>query len=552
MRAAARRRQVSQVSDSPRVEVIAPGEEPPQTPFLKDRQIARFLGAQFASSLGDWIGLVAILALSARLAAGTSLAIFGPGIVLITRTLPGFLFGQLAGPLVDRWDRRKVMVICDVIRGLLIATLPFVPNLGILVLNQLVFEIVTMLWQPAKEASVPDVAKSEEQISRINSIGQMAAYGTFPLGALAFAGLAQLALVLGDIPFFKAFGLNQESLALFVDSATFFVAALLVSGLNLPRREAPARKLDFTLAIREVREGYREINRNVTVRTVIFGMTTAVFGAGSVVSLGAIFVQNDLDGGPSGFGVMMTTLGTGAAVGVLMLETIGKKIRREALFSTAILLAGVFLFMASLTATLKVAALFVGLVGFFAAPAYISGLTVVHESADEEFRGRSFAALLSLTRLSIMMALAVSPLVAGTLNGLANLVAPSGSLDVLGFTLRLSGTRLTFWLSGSIVMAVGVMTGMRFWSGFEHGREKRLDADEEAKARRKEMPAAAGDPFRPTRSVELSVESLEAMDDARLVSPEPATAVLDDPIRSRHEARRARRDKRRRQDSGAD
>lgn len=540
-----------------RVEVIPPGEKPESTSLFKDKQIVRFLGAQFASSLGDWIGLVAILALSARLAAGTGLAIFGPGIVLITRTLPGFLFGQLAGPLVDRWDRRKVMVICDVIRGLLMATLPFVPNLGILVVNQLLFEIVTMLWQPAKEASVPDVAKSEEQISRINSIGQMAAYGTFPLGALAFAGLSQLAVALGEISFFKAFGLNQESLALFVDSATFFIAALLISGLNLPRREAPARKLDFTLAIREVREGYREINRNVTVRTVIFGMTTAVFGAGSVVSLGAIFVQNDLDGGPSGFGVMMTTLGTGAAVGVLLLETIGKKIRREALFSTAILMAGIFLFLSSLTGTLKVAALFVGLVGFFAAPAYISGLTVVHESADEEFRGRSFAALLSLTRLAIMMALAISPLVAGALSGLANLIAPTGSLDVFGFALKLSGTRMTFWLSGSIVMAVGVVTGLRFWSGIEHPRP----AEEVSRARRKDMPASGGDPFRPTGSIELTVESFEAFPqvsptdpDQTLADPVASSSTRDqrDPIRSRHEERRARRERWRRGDSGGE
>lgn len=507
-----------------KVEVVPPGGKP--ISLWKDSQIVRFLGAQFASSLGDWIGLVAILALSARLAAGTGLAIFGPGIVLITRTLPGFLFGQLAGPLVDRWDRRKVMVSCDVIRGLLIATLPFVPNLAVLVLNQLIFEIVTMLWQPAKEASVPDVARSEEQISRLNSIGQIAAYGTFPLGALTFAGLAQLARVLGEIPVFRAFELNQESLALFVDSATFFVAALLISGLDLPRRENPKRKLDFTLAIREVREGYREISRNVTVRTVIFGMSTAVFGAGSVVSLGAIFVQNDLDGGASGFGVVMTSLGTGAAAGVLLLETIGRRIRREALFSTAILMAGICLFLAALTGTLKIATLFVGLVGFFAAPAYISGLTVVHESADEQFRGRSFAALLSLTRLSIMIALAISPIVAGLLDSLASLIGP---LDILGFTIKVSGSRLTFWLSGAIIMMVGLVTGLRFWSGIEH----RLEVEEETRVRRREMPAAGGDPFRPTGSVELPVD---------------ATTSLDELLKSRRDARLARRLERRERD----
>lgn len=421
----------------------------------------RFAAAMLVSSLGDWIGLIAILSLSFRLAEGTAFQVYGPGMVLLTRTVPGFLFGQVAGPLVDRWDRRKVMAICDVSRGLLIAVLPFVPNLALLMLNQLIFELVTMLWQPAKEASIPDVVP-KDKISRMNSVSQVAAYGTFPLGALAFSALAQLSQVIGSVPTLHVFEVNQESLALFLDSATFFVSAYLLGSLELPQAPRTHRPLDLTATLREVREGYREIVKNERLRTVIFGMSAAVFGAGAVVALGPLHVRESLSGGASGFGVLVTSLGLGAAVGVLALETLGRRVSRERVYPTALVIAGAALLLGAAVTTVPAASALVFLVGLAAAPAYIAGLTVVHHESEDYYRGRSFAALLSLTRLAMMVALGASPVVAGALGSLAHGLVGGRRLSILGVGMDVSGTRISLALGGVVVVASGVATAVVF------------------------------------------------------------------------------------------
>lgn len=439
-------------------------QSPTRTSSFWTPRARKFAAAQFVSSLGDWIGLIAILSRSFRLASGTRLEVFGPGMVLLTRTVPGFLFGQLAGPLVDRWNRRKVLAACDIARGLLIASLPFVPNLALLIANQLAFELVTMLWQPAKEASVPDVVP-KDRISRMNSISQIAAYGTFPLGALAFSGLAHLAQILGELPVFEIFRLNQESLALFLDSITFFLSAYLLGSLQLKRHYKPKRPLDLTLALRETRDGYRAIGRNVRVRTVIAGMSAAIFGAGAVISLGPLHARQDLAGGASGFGVLVTALGMGAAVGVVSIETAGRNISRATVFPFALVAAGAALLLGAAVTTVPAAAALLFVTGLAAAPAYISGLTVVHQETEATYRGRSFAALLSLTRLTMMVALGAAPLVAGALGSLTASLLPDQRIGIGDVSLVLSGTRLTLLLGGVVVVASGVATAAVFHGG---------------------------------------------------------------------------------------
>ena len=67
-------------------------------------------------------------------------------LVMAARIVPGFFFGPLAGVLVDRWDRKKVMVSCDIGRALVMVMLPFVSDVIGLVLASLVLEVLTLLW----------------------------------------------------------------------------------------------------------------------------------------------------------------------------------------------------------------------------------------------------------------------------------------------------------------------------------------------------------------------------------------------------------------------
>ena len=86
------------------------------------RQFFRLWLGQVVSSLGDWIGLIAITALAARIGGrGAGAAI---GLVLSARLIPGFFLAPVVGVLIDRWDRRRLMIACDVGRGLALLAIP--------------------------------------------------------------------------------------------------------------------------------------------------------------------------------------------------------------------------------------------------------------------------------------------------------------------------------------------------------------------------------------------------------------------------------------------
>src|SRR4030081_3665284 len=214
--------------------------------------------AQVVSSLGDWIGIIAILAIAARISGGSGAAV---SLVMVARVVPGFFLGTVGGVIVDRFDRRRVMVACDIGRAALLALLPFVDNLLGLVLVSFALEILSLLWGPAKDASIPNLVDTK-QLTSANSLGLFAAFGTFPLASLAFALLAYAAAGLSSFGAFSSLNVDREFLALWVDGLTFLVSAMIIWRLPIPRAyDRKGERADWTATLRDISEGVRFIRQ---------------------------------------------------------------------------------------------------------------------------------------------------------------------------------------------------------------------------------------------------------------------------------------------------
>ena len=98
-----------------------------QTRIFGTPEFFRLWLAQVVSATGDWLGLLAISILAIRVGSGSEGAALS--LVLVARIAPGFFFGPIAGVLVDRWDRKKVMVRCDLGRAAVMVALPFVDTI---------------------------------------------------------------------------------------------------------------------------------------------------------------------------------------------------------------------------------------------------------------------------------------------------------------------------------------------------------------------------------------------------------------------------------------
>ena len=447
------------VTSTPRQSLPPPGEaadlvgtvrrERRRLPILAHRSFVRLWEAQLVSSLGDWIGLVAVLALAARIGKSPDAV----GIVMSARMIPGFFLGSVGGVLVDRWNRKRVMVTCDIGRGVVMASLPFLHSIWGLFLASLLLEILSLLWTPAKEASVPNLVPAD-QLTTANSLSLAAAYGTFPLAGGISAVLFKVADWLSNhYSALHFLHLNQESVAIYVDVATFFVSAALISTLVLPQRTAKKReKINLGQTFVELREGWSFIGTSPVVRSVMVGLGTGLIGGGMIVPLGQPFAQKTLHAGNAGFGLLLTAMGTGVAVGVLGLSAVQRRVPRERLFPPAVLGAGAALIAGASMSSLGPALLFVAAMGVFAGGVYVMGFTLIQENVSDDIRGRVFATLYTLVRLCLVIALTVGPFLAGALENIS-----PGSVHIAGITVQLSGVRLTLWLGGAIIIGASLL-----------------------------------------------------------------------------------------------
>jgi dTMP kinase len=410
----------------------------------------RLFAAQFSSSLGDWIGLLAILALAQSVSGGT-----GIGLVMIARMLPGFVLAPVGGALIDRWDRRKVMVTCDIGRAVLLALLPFFHDLVELVLISFLIEILTLMWSPAKDASVPNVVEPD-QLASANSLGLVAAYATFPLGAALFAALAGISKWLGHFHTLHVFHANQSSLAIWTDGASFLLSAWLIAHLDLPEEERHApRRIDWGATYRDIVDGLRFIRTDPLVRGVMIGLAGGLLGGGAVIPLGPLLSRQVLGGGDGGFGLLITALGVGAAIGVLTLLWLQRRLPRATVFTVAIVACGASIIAAASVSSLAPAMVAAAAVGATAGTGYVTGFTVLQENVADEMRGRIFATLYTVVRLCLLLALTLSPFIANLLSNIAQHLT-NGSVHLAGVHVDLPGVRLALWLGGFVTICSGL------------------------------------------------------------------------------------------------
>jgi len=421
----------------------------------------RLWNAQVVSSMGDWMGFLAIAAAATRIGAGSPET--AVGLVMSARIVPGLFLGPAAGVLVDRWDRKKVMVTCDLTRAGMLALLPFITHVWQLLIASLVLEVCTLMWSPAKEASVPNLVP-EDRLTTANSLSLIAAYGTFPFASLVFALLATVAKELGHIDALGWLGIRQESVAFWFDSLTFVFSATIIWRLALPRlsrhqREAAHEggRAEWTQAFSELKEGWRFIFANPVVRAVNVGLAVGLIGGGMLVPLGPVFSNEVLGAGSPGFGLLTTALGFGVAIGILVVSVLQKRVPKERVFSGALVVAGASLIVAASVSWLSLALLAVGVLGICTGSVYVLGFTLLHENVSDELRGRTFSALYTLVRMCVLVAFAFAPILASLLGHGSDALFNDSRFAIRNVSVFVPGVRITLWLAGGIILGASAI-----------------------------------------------------------------------------------------------
>ncbi len=207
--------------------------------------------------------------------------------------------------------------------------------------------------------------------------------------------------------------------------------------------------------IHEMREGLVFIGRQPLVRGVIVGLGVGLLGAGAMVPLGPVFAREGLHGDSATFGVLMTALGVGAAIGVCGLLAIQRRVNRERVFEFAVMGTGLFLVIGASVSSLAPSALFIGLTGACAGTSYVTGFTTLQEMVHDELRGRTFATLYTVIRMCLLISLVTSPLWADFWQWVVHLFLAHRTVSVGGSHYTFGGARVALWGGGVITLAAG-------------------------------------------------------------------------------------------------
>jgi MFS family permease len=348
---------------------------------------------QTISQLGDWFNTVAVYALLLDLT-GSATAVAW---MLIVQMLPIALVGPLAGVVVDRLNRRRIMMAADLVRGCLILGLLLVRRADQIWIAYVVTALTVSaqaFFEPARTATIPNVTSTEELLPA-NALSSATWSAMLAIGA-SVGGVVT-----------AVFGRN---IAFVVNAASFFVSFLFIAATRYdatPASRPPLQGLAAMTGITDLIEGVRYIRRSSHVAALMF--VKAGWGlAGGILLLLTIFGQRVFPVGGStaaGIGVLYGARGIGASLGPIMLRWIlGQRpatLRRA--IGPSYFMIGLFYAALSAAPGLSTAAACVMLAHFGGSILWVFSTVLLQMEVPDQFRGRVFAAELTLVTLTSSM-----------------------------------------------------------------------------------------------------------------------------------------------------
>jgi MFS family permease len=365
-----------------------------------NRNFRRLWLAQLISEMGDWFYSLAVYDLLLSLT-GSGQAVSW---AIILQTLPWFFMMPLSGHLVDRFPRRRVMIVADIVRGCVVLGLILVRTRSQVWMVYVLLgmeEIFGSLFEPARNAVLPEVVSSEELLAA-NALSSATWSTALAVGA-ALGGLVT--------------ALAGRRFAFVLNSLSFFVSSLLILRLHVAEAHLKAAARHATSAAAKgwasVRDGVDYLRKNPKVLVLSLAKTGLGVLAGSLLLL-AFFGERILSApgrGALAMGWLYSARGVGAGAGPLIADHLvrARQGRMWKSISLSYGLVGVSYLLFSRAPSLPLAALAICLAHMGGSTVWVMSTTLLQLNTDERFRGRVFALDLGM----IMLAAACSNYVLG-------------------------------------------------------------------------------------------------------------------------------------------
>ena len=368
---------------------------------------AMWLG-QVVSSLGDRVHQVALVYLVAGATGNSPLAL---GLVFAAMTLPAVVVGPLAGALVDRWDRKWVMVGSDLVRASIVCLIPAASGLSTGLVVMLVFALaaVSSFFRPARSAALPQVVPEEDLMTANSSM--WIADTVSDLAGYSLGGL------------FVAFLGSSLALAFWLDGVSYIVSGALVAAVIIPpivRQVAVAGPAtDATpggesapKSIRaEMADGWRFLRAETALLATTIQAAIAEYGFGALTALSPLLIAllplGTLEA-PAAYGFFEMSMGIGLVVGGVAVGGLATRLPKGPAIIASLTVFGVALIALSVSGSLALALALAAALGLANATFVVPSQTLFQQRTPEGMLGRVVAIRLAVVSAALAISMATS------------------------------------------------------------------------------------------------------------------------------------------------
>ncbi len=417
---------------------------------LRNRRFLSLWLAQLATQIGGNMvlyGLTVLVFTETRLTSATSL-------LILTFLVPGVIFGAVAGVLVDRFDRRTILILTNILRGLALLAMVLVSSNVLLVyLLNIVVSTVTTFFAPAEAAMIPELVE-RDQLLQANTLFMITLNGSIALG---FALLGPVLVSLAGAPLLIA-----------IVGGLYLVAAVLTMTLPAsPAGRSAAGAVGgagtaVAQTFSQLREGLDYIRSNPGIRWSLAYLTVAASLIGVLGALGPSFATSVLGLSATDFVVVVLPLGIGVVIGILALNVYGKYLPRQRVIDGGLLTLALSLAVIASAAPLARLLQHATITASPQLGSMISVLSIVVAVAVVAGVAYAFVGIPSQTRLQEEIPADVRGRVFGVLNTLVS-IASFLPIILVGPLADLIGTAAVMLLAAGAVGITGIVSLIRVW-----------------------------------------------------------------------------------------
>jgi len=396
---------------------------------LRNRNFFLLWLGQIISQLGDRLDQMALIAFIYHRAPGSSWQIAK---ILSFTIIPVFLIGPIAGAYVDRWDRRRTMYICDLLRAALVLTIPlflfYAKNLAPIYLIIFVVFSIGRFFVTAKLSIVPDLVEKKDILlanSLANTTGMIAAI-------LGFGASGVLVEWLG-----AKSGFYLDSLSFLISaSLIFFISKKTAAAMNLKKVSKEIVEVIRKPVFQEIKEGIKYFisNKQIRLTAAVTFILWSALGAIYVVLI--VFVQKTLQSATKDLGLLVMFLGVGLFMGSLIYGRFGQKLSQYKIIFASLFLSGLMLIVFAITLdnypSFFIAAILSLALGLLISPIMIASNTIIHNASDSSMRGKIFSSLEIVMHLGFLLSMFISSLLAEKISPVTILVTVGYIFSFLG------------------------------------------------------------------------------------------------------------------------